>query len=141
MRHFIALSDRIFAVDTMAASALPREIRLSSSSWADYLKAFRLHLAIGFESGIQRFGPTRSDVVGVRQRDNLRVVILRSESNEHTRTSAWFLCPAPEMRVCDVEVDGIRMSTHHRREFSAVLARDGLTMLIEHLRAGRLVRP
>ncbi|WP_157933030.1 ABC transporter substrate-binding protein [Roseovarius salinarum] len=141
MRRFRKLATRIFALDAMAAAALPRDVRPTPSDRARYGDAFRHHLAIGFERAVQRFGPTTSRVRAVRQRADTRIVLLRTQSEKRTRTSAWILCPPPALRVCDVEVDGIRMSAHHRREFAAVLAQEGLEGLIAHLRSGRLARP
>nr|MDJ0822190.1 hypothetical protein [Paracoccaceae bacterium] len=65
---------------------------------------------------------------------------LDSTAERNAWRSVWILCAGAAFRICDAEVDGVRVSTQQRRSFDGIRARDGFDGLIRALRSGALVR-
>lgn len=139
-KAFLTLTEAHFDVPVMAANGLPRALRPTGEDWTRYLVAFRSHLAQAFLQGVRQNGQTRSHILGARERpDGSSVVFLETNAGASDWRSTWILCPTPTFRICDVELDGVRMSGQHRRRFGAVIERDGFDAFINALHSGTLV--
>ncbi len=138
---FLALAESRFEFDTIAAASLPRNQSLSPATQADYLAAFRTHLSLSYGETVRRFGPSTSRFVGLRQRqDRPTIAFVDTTSGTTTRRSSWGLCPTPNLRICSIDVDGVRLSRQLRADFTKIVARDGIAAFLEALRSGALVQ-
>lgn len=140
-KKFLALTRDSFDFEAMAMAALPAARRLPNSDRLRYASAYRTQMAIAFVKAVHRFGATSSTLLDLRERPNGSVVVLlKSKGKGRARRSAWLLCPGKAFRICDVEVDGVRVTRNQRADFRAVLASDGIEGLITALRSGRLAQ-
>lgn len=138
--EFLDLAEQGFDLDAMARAAIDPDLVPTEASWTQYLEAFRMHLAHAFIEGVRTYGPSRAQILGIRRPpDGAPVVFIGSADRQSERLDTWILCPGSEIKVCDVEVGGIRASARQRQDFSAVIERDGFDAFLEALRSGALV--
>jgi ABC-type transporter MlaC component len=139
-KAFLGIAENAFNIDHIAAASLPRTLKLSSAAQQAYAKAFRVHLSLAYVEGQRSYGATVSEVVGVRQRHGKPpIVFLKARSGGTIRRSSWGLCSTEIFRICEIEVEGVRLAARHRSDFSAVIRRDGFPAFLKALRSGALV--
>ncbi|RYH12389.1 ABC transporter substrate-binding protein [Tropicimonas sp. IMCC6043] len=138
-REFLGIMERGFDLDHMARQALGPDAEPDPDQWQDYRRAYRAHLFHGHLKSLE-LGPSRSEVLGHRPAAGGGEVIgLSVRAGSRVSQVVWLTCPEPGFRICDVEVDGMRLSVWSRDSFAPALARLGWRGFLESLRRGDLV--
>ncbi len=136
--RFAGIAKASFNRPAMARAALgTASDRLTRDQWAAFLAAYSAHLERAFLRGVREAGASSSSVLASRRgADGVTVVVSRVTSAGREHDVLWFMCPDDRQRVCDVEIDGIRASTHQRADFADRMRAEGLDGLIRALAAG-----
>ena len=137
---FLALADTGFDLGNMASASLTGHAALTPIDKARYLAAYRAHMGFAFAEGVRRNGASTTRVLGIRQAAGRTAIYLSSTTERGGWQSVWILCDGTVFRICDAEVDGVRVSARQRRSFDSIRARDGFEGLLRALRSGALVR-
>ena len=125
----------------MAARALGSNYsRLNGENLRSYFAAYERHTEIAFLAGQRKYGASTSEVLGVRQTPSgVTVVVSVITTKSRSSDVRWYICRHNPSRVCDIAVDGARVSFRERTLFNRVLASGGLELLLQELQSGRLV--
>jgi ABC-type transporter MlaC component len=136
---FLAVMEPAFDLDAMARRALGDTLPAGPEAWAAYRRAYRAHL-VHAHLRAQRLGAATSRLEGVRPLSGERMLVQMQVSTASRRQLVlWFTCPGGGTRVCDVEIDGVRLSAREQRVFRAALSRLGWEGFLDALRRGALV--
>lgn len=136
---FLSLIEPAFDIDHMARAAMPPDALSDHDFTSAYLRAYRAHLIHSHVQAL-RFGPTRSTLLGMREPDGNRIVLwFLVETQNRRREVVWFTCAKQDARICEIESDGIRLSTRQSETFGPALKRMGPERFLEALNRGRLV--
>ncbi len=142
-RRFDAIVDAHFDRRAMALAALgAADRRLTRDQRQAYIEAYARLQSRSYVSGVRQSGPSASTVLGGRiAPDGTAIVVTRIASNEREHDTLWYMCPGAANTVCDVEIDGIMVSTHLRADFADRLRVEGIDGLIRALETGAVAIP
>ncbi|MCB1395431.1 MAG: ABC transporter substrate-binding protein [Rhodobacter sp.] len=139
---FLQIVARAFDLDRMALASLSPEDLPEPEAWDAYQDAYLSHTVQTFLQKLAAYGPTVSTPVGLRiAQDGAQVFVFRSQAGGRTTQMGWVLCPDGSLRICDVEIYGIRASSYQGRQFARALARLGWEGFLADLQGGALVPP
>jgi len=139
---FLQIVGNAFDLNRMAGASLSPEDLPTPEAWDAYQSAYLAHTVQTFLQKLDAYGPTVSTPVGLRTAsDGAQVFVFRSQASNRTTQMGWVLCQDDSLRVCDVEIYGIRASSYQGRQFTRALARLGWEGFLADLQGGALVPP
>lgn len=141
IRRFRRVFDENFAADSIGKWVLGRYwLQATSAEQDEYHKLFRDYIVASYVNRFAEYTGEKLRITKVLAEDNGPVTvfseILRPDaSNTPVRVDWWLAGSGQQIRIVDLVVEGVSMSTTLRSEFGSIILQDGdLSGLLKALR-------